>query len=153
MLPAIAPVVPEQAPLQQQPPRQEPPQQKIPPRRSLQPQLSQAAMELTPPALPPPPPPPQQPEQPEQPWQTPTKRGKARKKEPQQAPPPPQPAAGSSRDPDDKQQEPPATPRKHKTPKKPGNASWELARKQNRANCPRGGSASAMLEDYDYDVL
>ena len=59
----------------------------------------------------------------------------------------------SSRDPDDKQQEPPATPRKHKTPKKPGNASWELARKQNRANCPRGGSASAMLEDYDYDVL
>ena len=57
--------------------------------------------------------------------------------------------------PDNKLQEPPsATPRKHKTPKKPENASWELARKQNRATSFKNGAASAMLEADDfYDGL
>ena len=142
--PAAAPVVPEQAPPKLQPPQQEPPQQRIPPRRSLQLQLSQVAVESTP-AAPPRPPPQPPPQPPEQPWQTPTKKGKARRKEPQQ----------SCCDPYNKLQEPPAaTPRKHKTPKKPENASWELARKQNRATSFKNGAASAMLEADDfYDDL
>ena len=68
---------------------------------------------------------------------------------------PPPPGAGPLRDPDEKLQEPPATPRRHKTPKKPGNTSLETyARKQNRAASFKSGAASAMLEDDDfYDNL
>ena len=146
-------VVAEKGPLHLQPEFWKPPQND-PPRRSLQSQLSKVAMESTQSAPPPPPPAPPPPLPSEQPWQTPTKKGKARRKEPQQTPPPPE-AAGPSRDPDEKPQEPPATPRKHKTPKKPGNVSLETyVRKQNRAASFKGGAASAMLEDDDfYDNL